>query len=308
MVGAPDALHADTMFTSRLRVIAGAAILVAGCAGHDDPQVTATTTTALDPALATSNAAVASIPGAPTPPVFVALESPFGCEESCAGGFWVRELDHVTAPRWVDKLDISELPRSAVAQAAGAPPGELLLRGTFSGAALRIGTETFHALDAWRGLPDVLAPPLDPYLVVLHVDGLLVAHVLDSAWSRVIGSVSVAGAAPPLVDTAWLTGRILEGGAVVAGRFDGWTLEAAQVFLRLPDVAGPCPEFGYACGNETPTFTLGADRCLVPTGCAVRGACPEYIPACDPGYERLSWPSQPDACPAFACMPAWLDP
>jgi hypothetical protein len=134
----------------------------------------------------------------------------------------------------------------------------------------------------------------------------LVAHVLDSAWSRVIGSVSLTGL-PPSVDSAWLSGRVQGGGAIVAGRFDGWTLQAAQVFLRLPDVVGPCPDFVYWCGNETPTFTLGADRCMVPTGCAVRGVCPEYLPACEPGYDLLSWPSQPHGCPAFACMPAWLD-
>jgi hypothetical protein len=295
------------MYTTRLMVIAGAAMLVAGCAGHDDQDVTATTTAALEPSLATSTEAIASIPGAPTLPVFVTLESPYTCEESCAGGFWVRELNSAAAPRWVEKLDVSELSRSAVAQASGAGPGELLMRGTFTSPALLVGMGTFHALEAWRGLPDVAAPPLDPYLGVMTVDGALVAHVLDSPWGRVIGSISVADLATPFVDTAWLSSRIVTGGAVVAGKFDGWALDVAQVYLRLPDVAGPCPDFGYECGDAVPTFTLAAGRCLIPTGCAVRRMCPEVMPACGSGYETLSWPSQPDGCLAFACMPAWLD-
>jgi hypothetical protein len=290
------------MHTSRLMVIAGAAILVAGCAGHDDQNVTATTTAALEPSPVTSTEAS----GESTLPVFVALESPYTCEESCNGGFWVHELNRGTAPRWVSRLDISELGRSAALQATGAAPGELLMRGTFTGSEWRVGPDTFHATEAWRGLPDVVAPPLDPYVTVATVDGIIIAHVLDSPWHRAIASVSIASITAPFVDDAWVSSHVVTGGAIVAGRFDGWTLDVAQVYFRLPDEVGPCPEFGYYCGNEAPTFSLASDRCLMPTGCAVRRLCPEDVPACLPGYDLLSWPTQPAGCSAFACMPAWL--
>jgi len=238
--------------------------------------------------------------------VFVVLESPNTCEESCAGGFWVRQLNREAFPRYVSKLDFSKLSRAAIAQAAGAGVGELLFRGTFERFEERVGADAFVVLGAWRGMPDVNPAPLDPYVTVETIDERLVAHLLNLWWERPIETVSVTGFAPPLVDTSWLSARVLSGGAIVAGRFDEASLDAAQVFVRLPDVVGPCPLFQYYCGERVATYTLAPDRCLIATGCAVPRDCPEYLPGCYPGYERLSWPSQPDACPAYACQPAFL--
>ncbi len=178
--------------------------------------------------------------------------------------------------------------------------------GTFTSPELHIGADSFHAMEAWRGLPGVVAPPLDPYVTVATVDGTLFAHVLDTPWRRVIDSVSIASIAAPFVDNAWVSSHVVTGGAPWRA---GSMAEPPSTSPRSTSACrtkSTCPEFGYYCGNETPTFTLAGDRCLMPTGCAARCLCPEYSPACHPGYDLLSWPTQPGGCPAFACMPTWL--
>ncbi len=287
--------------------MACAALAVAGCAGQDDSQGTSTTTAALEPGQETPLGGDGGTTA--TSPVFVTLQSQFSCGQSCEGGFWVHELGSEADARWVGELDISQLPQTAMQQASGAAPGQLLLQGFFTTSVLPDVPPTFHATDAWRGLPSVAAPAGDPFVRVFSVDGVLVARVLDSRERRVIGAVSLGSLDAKYIDSAWLSSRVVTGGAVVAGQFDGWTLNVAQVFMHLPDLVGVCPQFGYDCGPDAvATFTLSSDRCLVPTGCAARrDTCPEFIPSCEPGYTLLSWPVQPHACTAFACMPSWLD-
>jgi hypothetical protein len=314
------------MITSKLGVIAGVAIIVAGCAGHDDQDPTATSTASLESVSAVPNADKTANATAPLelvePPqvkadVYVRLVSPgISCEESCTGDFWLQELNRVALPRYVHKLDFSALSKQALGMVGGGGNGEVVFRGEFSPAEAtapiappaKIAT-TFFVNEAWRGLPDVTAPPLDPYVTVETFEGQLVAHLLDGPWGRPIKSVSTAGPLPAWVDEAWLQTRIMDHGAIVAGRFDGWTLDAAQVYLRLPDVVGPCPfeRFAVHCdGDEVATYTMSDNLCLVFAGCAKPGLCPLLLARCEAGYDLVSWASQPNACSASTCEPAFI--
>jgi hypothetical protein len=133
--------------------------------------------------------------------------------------------------------------------------------------------------------------------------------VLDGPWGRPIKSVSTAGPLPAWVDAAWLTTRIMDHGAIVAGRFDGWTLDAAQVYLRLPDVVGPCAfeRFAVHCdGEQVATYTMSDNLCQVFAGCAKPGLCPLLLARCEAGYDLVSWATQPDGCQASTCEPAFI--
>jgi hypothetical protein len=289
------------MTTSKLRVIAGAALIVAGCAGHDDNEITATTTAALEPSPAT--------PFAPTDTYAVLERCAVQGEQTCVGGYWIREVNRVDGLRLVSALDVSRLGTEALAQASGGG-NELVVRGAFGPADRRTGLHPFLVYEAWRGLPDVGPILGDGYFTVNKDGDELFASLVNTGWEKRIGTVSVAFA-PRLVDTAWLSSRVLEHGALVAGRvegsaFEALRLDANQVYVRLPDTVGPCPMEELFCGDETATYERDENRCLVPTGCATPRACPMYIPVCDPGYVLRSWASQPAACPAYACDPAFL--
>ena len=133
-------------------------LLAAGCAPDGDDDMAARATAALDrpPAAATESARV-----------YVRLESPFeACED--AGGarlddYWLREVNETSGEgdsRRVTNLDVSALSQEALAQAAHAARGELLLQGTFAADVGFVGP--FVVIGAWRGLPGVEAPPEDP--------------------------------------------------------------------------------------------------------------------------------------------------
>jgi hypothetical protein len=306
------ARHATYAFMTgrHLGIVACTAVLAAGCGARDEGDATARMTDASLPSIAASvEPTLASLaPGSRGAPVYVMLESPSpSCDGGpCTGGFWVRELAGAMPLRFVAHLDFSAA-QAAIPQAAGAAAGELLLLGTLAQGDRREGDSSLVVLAAWRGMPDVQAPLLDLYVTVGTAGDHLVAYGLDGVWRHSITAVSLSDLGPPLLDTSWLTGRALGGGAIVAGRLVGTTFDAAQVFVRLPDAIGPCPLLEYSCGVGVATYTLGADRCLFATGCAAAGhLCPEYLPACDPQYQRLSWPSQPHGCPAYACMPGFL--
>lgn len=253
-----------------------------------------------------------------SPDVYVTLVSPgVSCEESCTGDFWVRELNREALPVFVRKLDFSAISKQAIGMATGAGAGDILFRGVFGPTEISrapiapptAAVPTFYVHEAWRGLPDVTAPSLELYTDVVTVDGHLVAHMLNSPWGRPIEAVSVTDVTPAWVDGAWITTRVMYHDAIIASRFDGGTLVAGQVFLRLPDVIGPCPLLRWmvpACeGGQVETYAMTDDLCEYATGCAKPGVCPMFVPRCDPGYDLVSWPTQPDACAVFTCEPAF---
>jgi hypothetical protein len=115
-----------------------------------------------------------------------------------------------------------------------------------------------------------------------------------------------------LVDGRWLRKRAIEGGAITSGvwvrRGEELVLEASNVFLKLPERAGPCPLFRLAnCPDgQTWSFTRTADRCIVPVSCVTTRYCAAYLPACAEGYTLASWPSTNGGCSAYACDPTWV--
>lgn len=280
---------------------------VVACAGQDgqDPagasELASSSTTALDES-----------PRQPRTeqPIYVVVQSEFdACGSLPACGIAsIRELNRRARPE-LALLDESGLTRSAVDQMGGAQDGTLVLRGVLhrdDRDEVRVGT--FEVLDAWRGLPGVEPSPSSAYVRVEMNGGHLFAQFLNEERRHPIGSVSVAAAAPVGVSQAWLESRAMGHYALVAGTFGGETLDATQVFVHLPDLVGPCPMFIIRCEEGTvATYERDANRCLLPTGCAKRGACPMYLPACGPGYTLTSWSTQPSGCPAFACDPSFVD-
>jgi hypothetical protein len=295
--------------------IAGAAVVVAGCSANDGTEVpaTATVVAAQETPATTSRGDTTVGPDLPTTTpvgatsVFVALGS---CADQrglvCVGGYWVHEVNSTAPAQLVASFDVSRLSPSAIAQTQGGG-NELIFEGRYEPVDRTVRSLAFVATAAWRGLPDVTPTDGDLVVAVKKVDGALFASPVNSSTEIAIESVSVSGFAPPMVDTTWLASRVLEGGALVAGAIHGSTLDASQVFVTLPAVPGPCRDVIVHCeGDETPTYARDENLCLVPTGCVVRRACPEYRPVCGPGYVLATWAARPGGCDAFACDPTFL--
>jgi hypothetical protein len=133
-------------------------------------------------------------------------------------------------------------------------------------------------------------------------------HWLNFTEAETVQTVSVAQAAAAWVDAAWLRDRVLAHGAIVAGDISGDTLDARQVFLRVPDAVGPCATVtAPACAEGmVPTFDRDDNRCLVPSGCSRPGMCGMFLPVCAPGYTLHTWIGGSPACPAYACDPSFV--
>jgi hypothetical protein len=292
--------------TIRRGIVTCAAMLVAGCAGHDDGETTGTAAAQY----AEADRVTATLEGSrPAPPVdiYVAVE---GCSaqagEKCVGGSTVRQINTTTT--WLVTLDLSSLDDAAIEQANGGGTaliflGQLGMRGP-------TGLATFTVEDAWRGLPDVEPPAGDAVVTIASKDGVLAAEPVDGTGESRLETASLTDFAPELVDPAWLTTRVLDHGALVAATIEGATLHADQIYVHLPDVAGPCRlPWRAQCGEgERATVRRDADRCFAPTGCVHPGGCPLYQPVCLPGYSLSAWPSLPEGCPVFVCDPAFLGP
>jgi hypothetical protein len=255
---------------------------------------------------------------------------PRDCIGPRCGGFWVRRVNACAREVYASKLDLAALGWTAEleAQVLTAPPADLVLRGHLGPADPIHGTRPLVVREAYRGMPGVRAADKDVVFAVTprtpHVECITApcpqwtAQPLNEGVSAVVtfDRVDVDAAAEPLVDTAWLTARVESHGALAAGSmvagdtFPGGrerVLTSRQVFLRLPDVSGPCPMAPIAAcdDGQVMTFTRSVDRCLVAAGCVARGICPAYRPACAAGYTLVSWASGANGCAAFACDPAF---
>ena len=226
-----------------------------------------------------------------------------------AAGYALAAPSRPSAPVTVVALEFRDAEVAAIALAAG--DGELVVRGHLSSPPGR----SFVVKDAFRGLPGMAASAEDVvYAITLGdclADGCLppIARPIDASGAQTIDRIDVAAAAAPNVDAAWLEERARAHGALVAGAIVDGTLVARQIFLTLPDLAGPCERTEPAtCADGTlPTFERTADRCLVSTGCAAEGVCVARLPTCAPGYTLRKWESGSPACPSYACDPTFAD-
>lgn len=252
------------------------------------------------------------------------------CAYPYCGGYWVHDVNRRRLnERYVREIDFSAsgLSEHDVQLALGAADGELVLRGKLGPIDSATKTQAFLASEAWRGLPGVTVQPGDVFYRAQPRSPAITcvaapcpteqATKLNSTARTYFSSYSVDQAAKPLVDKSWLIGRIQNHGALVAGAVvnGGWfaggfekVLSANQVFIRLPEIIGPCPltRFPPCPSGEAEVFSRTPDRCIVPSGCVTPHYCAAYIPGCDEGYTLVSWRSGPYGCDAYACDPSFL--
>ena len=251
------------------------------------------------------------------------------CAAPKCGGYFVKDVNRSasTEERYVSGLDFAhatDLDDAAIEQALDAPDGELVLRGKL-GPLGSHSTRKFLVYEAYRGMPGFGPATGDAYVAVEPRDPQvqcftapcdnLTSHELNHTPKTNFTRTDAALA--NLVDAAWLENRVDHGGAIVAGSFvPGDTfpggpekvLQASQVFLKLPERVGPCTATPIPdCSPDTATFTRNADRCVEFSACVDGGVCPQYVPACPEGFSLSSWRGGVNACPVYACDPAWLD-
>ncbi len=247
------------------------------------------------------------------------------CMYPMCGGWYVADVNRSGRQEYVKALDFgpSGLSEAEVGKAQGAGPGELLLRGKL-GPKDRAGYRTFIVNEAYRGMPGV-QPVAGEAFYKARSTGMtcITAPCLSEKASKLnltstarFSSYSVARASRTLVDQEWLVSRIVHDDAIVAGTivkgqmFPGGReliLDASQVYLRLPEQAGPCPLMKLAACPEGQawSFERNEDRCALPVGCIESGACAAYVPACDDGYTLQSWTGGMFACTVYACDPTF---
>jgi len=252
------------------------------------------------------------------------------CVAPMCGGYWAHDVNRATLnEQYVSGLDFSrsdlQMPEDQ-ADVLSAGNFEVVLYGKLGPVEPRFHTRTFIVSSAFRGMPGVqFTEPADAFY---RVEGAqlqcfaapcptLRASKLHSTTKILHHDLDVARASQPLVDQNWLTGRVLENRALVAGRFvDGAkvgvgtekVLDASQVFIHLPDQTQSCPRYALA---QCPTgkvniFTRNENRCVVPAGCGGGGACRLMVPACAEGYSLVSWTGGVFGCTQYACDPAFL--
>jgi hypothetical protein len=251
------------------------------------------------------------------------------CIAPLCGGYWVTDVNKTNAPVYVSGFDFSEsgLDEQSILHVQESLPEELVIRGRLGRKERQFDTRPLVVLEAYRGLPYVSVAAGDWFYSVSSNDPPItcITAPCNNDWATRLNrrfgpisftGVSVANALRSFVDDEWLVNRIERGGALVAGQivegasFPGGPetiLEASQVFLRLPESPGPCPQIRFppcAEGFVRPTDRNG-DRCVLPAGeCVPEVACPEITASCDEGYQAVGWTGA-DGCSAYACDPSF---
>ena len=251
------------------------------------------------------------------------------CASPLCGGYFVHDVNRATAEAYVSGIDLApanlspELEDSILAASAE----ELVLRGKLGPVESTHKTRAFLVSEVYRGMPgmapaeaDVFfstktrSPPIECITAPCNNE---IATQLNSTKTTTFTSYNVADALPGGGDTAWLTDRQQAHGAITAGAIVKGTkkpggyeqvMKATQVYVRLPDVLGPCPKVAQptCAAGKVPTFTRSLNRCLVFDTCVKSGICPQFLLACPDGYTQVTWAQSSSACKAMACDPSFL--
>ena len=250
------------------------------------------------------------------------------CLAPMCGGYFVGDVNRVNpSEKYVNSLDFSKSGLSAddIAVVLEAPESELVLRGKLGPTEARFNTRSFLVYEAYRGMPGIEAKDSTFYTVgdsevrcVRPPCYSLTAKKLNSATTRDATGVSVDRASKPLVDQNWLSIAVMRTEAIVAAKFvevpanlggKEVLVDASQVFLRVPQEQS-CPVVKLAaCPDDTErTWYRDDRRCLLPASCLEKSPdCPRASSvACSPGYTRIKWATEPDACTQTVCDPSWL--
>jgi hypothetical protein len=233
------------------------------------------------------------------------------CPAPLCGGYFIHDLNRMTPDQYVSSLDVSALGWSDDDRARMIGDFEddaLVLKGTL-GPRDESGQRALLVTEAYRGMPGVRADATHAFYTMSYEDDedYYDADKLNTSWSGPCDAVGLDAVQAPLLDRTWLGDKALHG-AIVAGNMDNRRMSASQVFVRLPDRAGPCPYFLVPKCEEGQVlaYTRTAQRCLVPSQCVTPAICPLFVPTCASGYRRVSWMS-PSACSAHACDPTFVD-
>lgn len=251
------------------------------------------------------------------------------CASPQCGGWWVHDVNRASVREvYVPAFDFSSsnlagLPEQQERVTSGGE-FEVVLYGKLG--ALKNGLRDFVVTTAWRGMPGVkFTEVADTFYSVEGVDvrcitapcPSLKARRLQTTSTTLFHDVDTAPAAMPYVDQNWMTSRIVNKGALVAGRFVNGAqvgagteqvLKASQVFVKIPDQTQSCgrPSLALCPSPRRNVWARDDNRCVMPAGCAAPGACAAFVPACADGYSLQSWTGGPFACQQYACDPSWL--
>lgn len=250
------------------------------------------------------------------------------CASPLCGGYFVQEVNVDTPAEYASHLEFdgSGLDNDTIQQIREAPLADLVLRGHFGPIEPTFQTRPFIVVAAYLALPGMTPqPPAVLYHVEKRVPRIScfttpcpneIAVKLNTDDRNDIDTVSIA-TMPPFVNKAWLTAKLERGQALASGSLnlapptpgEQNLLVADQVFLRLPERAGPCSmERTPSCGARVATFRRSSDRCIVFDRCVDPGVCTDAAPSCARGYKLVTWTAAPSACAAFTCDPAFATP
>lgn len=250
------------------------------------------------------------------------------CAWPMCGGYWIHDVNRATVREvYVPGFDFSVsnlINEEDRADVTNAPNFEVVLFGKLG--ALKGGYRDFVVTSAWRGMPGMqFKEGADTFYSVAEATiqcfaapcPTMKATKLHTTSSILFHDLSVERAAKPLVDQNWMTARVTDKGALVAGRFVNGAqvgtgvervLDAAQVFVKLPDMTQSCPRTSLPlCPSpKQNVWVRNTNLCTMPAGCAQPGACAAYVPSCEDGYSLQSWTGGMFACTQYACDPAFL--
>jgi len=206
------------------------------------------------------------------------------CVAPMCGGYWAHDVNRANLnEQYVSALDFSrsdlQMPEDQ-ADVLSAGNFEVVLYGKLGPVEPRFHTRTFIVSSAFRGMPGVqFTEPADVFYRVESAQlqcfaapcPTLRASKLHSTTKILHHDLDVARASLPLVDQNWLTGRVIENGALVAGRFVDNHHRVTEQYPLNPN--------GTPLGMTALTTTTGRVTIMMPHPERVfRSACMSWAP------------------------------